>query len=109
MSSHQPTGPSIRITGCFDLARALDLLKTQPTEGISQLFLVGRGETSYFDARSIYFYGFSAADSQSQIPIIRPVVDYNYTFGRPVFGGELGFNTNVTSLSRAQASFDLSA
>jgi LPS-assembly protein len=92
--------------GVFRFGPSLDLLKTQPTEGISQLYLAGRGDRSYFDARAIYFYGFSAADSQSQIPTIRPVVDYNYIFGHPVLGGELGFNTNATSLTRAQASFD---
>src|SRR5580704_878885 len=92
--------------GVFRFGPSLDLLKTQPTEGISQLYLAGRGDRSYFDARAIYFYGFSAADSQSQIPTIRPVVDYNYIFGQPVLGGELGFNTNATSLTRAQASFD---
>jgi LPS-assembly protein len=92
--------------GVFRFGPSLDLLKTQQTEGISQLYLAGRGDTSYFSARSIYFYGFSAADSQAQIPVIRPVVDYDYTFGRPVFGGQLGFNANVTSLSRTSASFD---
>jgi LPS-assembly protein len=34
------------------------------------------------------------------------VIDYNYTFGRPVFGGELGYRVNLTSLSRGRASFD---
>jgi LPS-assembly protein len=92
--------------GVFRFGPSLDLLQTQYTEGISQLYLAGRGDRSYFDARAIYFYGFSAADSQAQIPLIRPVVDYDYIFGHPVFGGELGFNTNLTSLSRVSASFD---
>ncbi len=76
------------------------------TEGVNQVYLTGRGNRSYFDARSIYYYGFSVADVQSQIPIIHPVVDYFYTFDQPVFGGELGFRTNLTSLSRNTASFD---
>ena len=29
--------------------------------------------------------------TQSQIPVIHPVVDYTYTFDHPVFGGELGY------------------
>ena len=33
-------------------------------------------------------------------------MDYSYIFGRPVLGGELGYNVNFTSLSRNQASFD---
>jgi LPS-assembly protein len=76
------------------------------TEGVSQLYLVGRGDRSYFDVRSIYYYGFSEADVQSQIPIIHPVLDYSYTFGDPLFNGELSYQVNLTSLSRASAAFD---
>ena len=63
-------------------------------------------DRSYFDIRSIYYYGFSEADSQGQIPVVHPVMDYTYTLGRPVLGGELGYNINFTSLTRNQASFD---
>ncbi len=76
------------------------------TEGVSQAYVTGKGDRSFFDARSIYYYGFSTADSQPQIPIIHPVVDYSYVFSRPILGGELGYNINFTSLSRNQASFD---
>jgi LPS-assembly protein len=77
-----------------------------PTEGVNQLYVVGKGDRSYFDARSIYYYGFSTADIQSQIPIIHPVIDYDYTFGRPVLGGELSYRVNLTSLSRDSAAYD---
>jgi LPS-assembly protein len=83
-----------------------DLLRSTPTEGISQLYLSGRSDRSYFDARSMYFYGFSESDVQGQIPIVHPVMDYTYTFGPPVFGGELGYRINTISLSRDSASFD---
>ncbi len=43
---------------------------------------------------------------QQQIPVIHPVIDYDYTFDHPVIGGELGFNFNFTSLTRQQAEFD---
>jgi LPS-assembly protein len=76
------------------------------TEGVSQIYLTGKGDRSYFDVRSIYYYGFSEADSQSQIPVIHPVLDYSYVFGRPVLGGELGYKVNFTSLTRGRASFD---
>src|SRR5262249_14495523 len=76
------------------------------SEGVNQLYLTGRGDRSYFDIRTIYYYGFSESDSQSQIPIIHPVVDYSYIFGQPVFGGELGFRSNLTSLSRGAPQFD---
>ena len=76
------------------------------TEGVSQLYLVGRGDRSYFDTRAIYYYGFSEADIQKQLPVIHPVMDYNYVFAQPVYGGELSYNVNLTSLSRAIGSFD---
>jgi LPS-assembly protein len=73
---------------------------------VSQLYLTGQGNRSFFDARTIYFLGFSPADVQGQIPIVHPVIDYNYIFDRPVIGGELSINSNFTSLSRSQANFD---
>ena len=73
---------------------------------MSQIYLVGKGDRSYFNMRSIYYYGFSEADNQHQIPTIHPVMDYNYTFKNPVLGGELGYSLNLTSLSRDQANFD---
>jgi LPS-assembly protein len=76
------------------------------SEGISQLYLAGKGNRSYFDARTIYYLGFSDADVQKQIPVIHPVIDYDYVFDHPVLGGELGYNLNFTSLTRNQANFD---
>ena len=76
------------------------------TDGISQLWLTGRGADSYFEARSLYFYGFSTADVQSQLPIVAPVIDYNRVFDQRVLGGTVSFNSNFTSLTRQTASFD---
>jgi LPS-assembly protein len=93
--------------GLSTYQRGADPLRTGVIgEGISQAYLAGRGDRSYFDARAIYYYGFSEADVQKQIPIIHPIVDYSYIFGRPVFGGELGYRVNLTSLNRDVASFD---
>ncbi len=77
-----------------------DLIKSTSDTAISQLYLTGKGNRSYFDMRGMYFYGFSTADTQKQLPVILPVVDYTYTFDRPVLGGELGYNMNFTSLPR---------
>jgi LPS-assembly protein len=74
--------------------------------GRSQLYLIGRGDQSYFDGRIMYFYGLSLADVQSQLPIVAPIIDYNRVFGQPIFGGELSLRTNITSLSRQTAEFD---
>jgi LPS-assembly protein len=57
------------------------------TEGTSQLWLAGRGERSYFDARTMYFKGFSTSDVQGELPVILPVIDYNRVFDQKVLGG----------------------
>ncbi len=86
--------------------RTTDPFQNPGSEAVSQLYIAGKGNRSYFDARTIYYLGFSDADSQSQIPIIHPVVDYSYVFDRPILGGELGYRVNLTSLTRGQADFD---
>ena len=81
-------------------------LLTTPDYALSQAYVAGRGEKSYFDARAMYFYGFSVADDQSQLPIVRPVVDHDYVSKNPILGGEVELRSNLTSLSRQTASFD---
>jgi LPS-assembly protein len=76
------------------------------TEGVSQLYLTGRGDRSYFDMHTIKYYGLSESDVESTLPVILPVIDYAYTFDQPIFNGELGFKVNFTSLSRQTASYD---
>ena len=83
-----------------------NLLQYTPDSALSQLFIAGRGDRSYFDARGMYFYVFSTADEQKQIPVVHPVLDHQYVFKSPIFGGELGLYTNMTSLSRDTANFD---
>jgi LPS-assembly protein len=75
-----------------------------PTEAISQLYLTGVGDRSYFDARTIYYLSYSGF--QQQVPVIRPVVDYSNVINSPIFGGEVSYKTNVTSLTRNDAAFD---
>ena len=75
-----------------------------PTEAVSQLYLTGVGNRSYFDARAIYYLSFSG--NQSQVPVVAPVIDYSNVFNRPILGGEVSYKTNFTSLTRDQAVFD---
>jgi LPS-assembly protein len=76
------------------------------TEGISQVYLTGAGDRSYFDIRTVYYYGLAGNDVQAQIPIIHPVLDYSNVVGQPILGGELSYKFNLTSLTRQQAEFD---
>lgn len=77
----------------------------QTAERTSKIYLTGQGDRSYFDVRAMHFYGLSRFDLQDQNPIIHPVLDYNYVFGKPVFGGELSLRTNFVSMTREQAEF----
>jgi LPS-assembly protein len=75
-----------------------------PTEAISQLYLSGVGNRSYFDARTIYYLSYSG--NQNQVPIVHPVIDYANVLNRNLLGGEFSYKTNFTSLTRDTAAFD---
>ncbi|HVV42572.1 MAG TPA: LPS-assembly protein LptD [Nitrobacter sp.] len=75
-----------------------------PTEAISQLYLTGVGNRSYFDARAIYYLSYSG--NQSQVPIVAPVIDYSNVVNHAIVGGEFSYKFNFTNLTRDQAQFD---
>ena len=77
-----------------------------PQEFVSQVYLTGVGDRSYFDARAMHYLGMSGSDRQAELPIIHPVIDYSNKLAQPIFGGELGYRFNLTSLSRTAADFD---
>jgi LPS-assembly protein len=75
-----------------------------PTEAISQLYLTGVGNRSFFDARTIYYLSFSGF--QQKVPVVHPVIDYSNVINSPIFGGEVSYKTNFVSLTRNDAAFD---
>ena len=77
---------------------------TLPTEAISQLYLTGVGNRSFFDLRSIYYLSFSG--NQQQVPVIWPVLDYSNVINHSIFGGEVSYKTNFVNLTRNDAVFD---
>jgi LPS-assembly protein len=85
---------------------ALDPILNYMTEAVSQVYLSGRGDRSYFDMRAIHYYGLSILDVQGTLPNVAPVIDWDYTFDQPVFGGELSTKFNFTNIQRDTASFD---
>jgi LPS-assembly protein len=87
--------------------KAVDPILNYMTEAISQIYLTGRGDRSYFDMRAIHYYGLAwGSDVQGTLPNVLPVIDYAYTFDQPVFGGELSTRMNFTNINRQTASFD---
>jgi LPS-assembly protein len=85
--------------------KAIDPILNYMTEAITQIYLTGRGDRSYFDMRAIHYYGL-AMDVQGTLPNVAPVIDYDKTFDQPVFGGELSTKMNFTNINRQTASFD---
>jgi LPS-assembly protein len=75
-----------------------------PTEAVSQLYLTGVGNRSFFDVRTIYYLSLSG--NQQSVPVIHPVLDYSNVFNYSILGGEVSYKTNFTSLTRNQAVFD---
>jgi LPS-assembly protein len=75
-----------------------------PTEAISQLYLTGVGNRSFFDVRTIYFLSFSG--NQQQVPVVYPVLDYSNVFNYSILGGEVSYKTNFLNLTRNDAVFD---
>ena len=92
--------------GLLNDLQAATLLKLVPDFVLSQAYIAGRGDRSYFEARAMYFYGLSSADVQGQLPIVHPVIDHDFVAKDPVLAGELQVRTNLTSLSRQSANFD---
>jgi LPS-assembly protein len=77
---------------------------TLPTEAVSQLYLTGVGNRSYFDARAIYYLSLSG--NQSQVPVVAPVIDYSNVLNHSLLAGEFSYKTNFTNLTRESAVFD---
>jgi LPS-assembly protein len=75
-----------------------------PTEAVSQLYLTGVGNRSFFDARTIYYLSFSG--NQQQVPVVYPVIDYSNVFNYSILGGEVSYKTNFVNLTRNDAVFD---
>ncbi|WP_299563156.1 LPS-assembly protein LptD [Enterovirga sp.] len=75
-------------------------------ESISQMYLRGQGDRSFFDLRGYYFKGLSYADWQKQLPLVAPVLDYDKRVNGPEpIGGEARLQVNVTNVSREAAQF----
>ena len=92
--------------GLYRRTMSSTMLPSTPDYVLSQAYLNGRGDRSYFDMRAMYFYGFAANENQKQMPIIHPIIDHDYTFNSPIFGGELNIRSNFTSMTRETAFFD---
>jgi LPS-assembly protein len=73
----------------------------------NEVFLRGLSGRNYFDL-SAYQYLVqdtpTAFQQQDEQALVHPVLDYNYVKSEPVYGGQLSYNVNLTSISRTDPS-----
>jgi LPS-assembly protein len=79
------------------------------TETVSDIYLTGQGNDSYFDLRGFHFEGLTSRDIQQTQPNAL-VLDYNRLFGLDPaktagIGGEVQADFNLTSVSQQVASY----
>ena len=75
-------------------------------EAVSTAYLIGQGDRSWFEARAYYFKSLSSFDWQKEQPVVAPVVDYDKRINGPQpLGGEVRFESNITSLTREATDF----
>ncbi len=90
------------VTGSTDdtFRRFYKLDNILTTDRVSEVHLTGQRGRNYFSARGYNFGGLLFTDTPISESWVHPVIDYNYIFSDPVFGGELSFDSNVLSMSR---------
>lgn len=71
------------------------------TDRVNQIYLTGQSDRNYFSAKLYQFGGLLTNDTPQTESYTHPIIDYNYVFKDPVLGGELKWNTNVLSFTRA--------
>jgi LPS-assembly protein len=75
-------------------------------EAVSTIYMTGKGDRSWFDARGYYFQTLSYKDWQKIQPEVLPSIDYDRRFQGPAFlGGELALSANLTHIQRSEAAF----
>jgi len=70
---------------------------------INRAHLTGIDQRNFFSAEILHFRGLSSGDNNRVNPFAAPYFRYDLLLDKPVFGGELGFNTNIYSLHRRSA------
>ncbi len=73
------------------------------TERVNDVHLTGISERNYFDARLYQFGALTINDTAAAESRVHPIIDYNYIYSDPVFGGEVSFDSNVMSLTSDDA------
>jgi LPS-assembly protein len=71
------------------------------SETVSQVYMRGRGERSWFDLTGYHYLGLNAVDWQKQIERVMPSFDFERRFTPDGIGGELRFTYNAAMVQRS--------
>lgn len=70
------------------------------TDRVNQMYLEGLSDRNYMGVKLYHFGGLLIEDTSESESRVHPIIDHNYIFDEPLFGGELRIDTNVLSFSR---------
>ncbi len=71
------------------------------TDRVNDVYFTGISDRNYFGAKLYHFGGLLFNDDPQAESYVHPIIDHNYVFSDPVLGGELSWDTNILSFSRA--------
>ncbi len=69
-------------------------------EVVNRAHLTGISGRNFFSAEALQFEGLLGSDANKTYPRTLPFLRYSLLFDKPIFGGQLGLDTNIYSLHR---------
>ncbi len=70
------------------------------TDRVNRAYLEGISDRSYLGLNLYHFGGLLIDDTSESESRVHPIIDHNYVFDDPLFGGELRIDSNVLSFQR---------
>ncbi len=106
LSSWWQTGWDVTLETDDTFRRFYKLDSILVTDRVNEVFLRGKSDRNYFNASLYHFGGLLLQDTPQAESRVHPIIDHNYIFADPILGGELKWDTNILSFSRADSTID---
>ncbi|MGQ0674055.1 MAG: LPS-assembly protein LptD [Hyphomicrobium sp.] len=74
------------------------------TDRENKVYLEGISDRNYLGIKAYHFGGLLVNDTAESESRVHPIVDHNYIFEQPLFGGELSWKSNALSFKRTEVS-----
>jgi LPS-assembly protein len=91
-------GWDVTVTSDDTFMRRYDI--DERTELDNVIYLTGINDRNYFSARAYQFKGLLEDDNDAEFPVVAPYVQHDYIVDQPIFGGILGFDTDIYAVFR---------